>query len=558
LVAELRPAGYDGLMEHTMYTFLMVDDEEIIRRGFSERVAWADYGFTFLEPCRNGTDAIAAVTALQPDVVLTDINMPGVNGLEVCAFVAENYPATTLVILSGYDEFEYAQKALSFKVFDYILKPVNVKKMGDLLTRLKDHLDTESSFRNSVELLSRQAEQSRELIRERLLNRLITEKPGSDDFQAYEKDIGVPLPSGCARAILIDPDDPDAIRSNPYISFSIFLLAVQNACLEAAPQGGDGTLIFQRPVRQVAVIITGKTEHLVYDHTRDFVRRFYLSAKDIPYSTVTLGIGGIKLSLADVYRSFREAELAVDYRFMQGKNSAIYYDNRQKAEGQPLPVLSDDARLIAHAVKTGSAAEIEARASQFFSHLKASSISVYRSELEIQKYFIIILNALEELDITCSDLDISSTSDPILILKDMKTLEEAEAWIFNFCRLASDKLSLKRQAFSEKKVYEAMDYIAAHYGQSSLSTEQLSDQLAISAGYLSRIFKKHTNMTVLEFLAVTRIDKAKELANSTDLKNYEIAEKVGYPDPGYFATIFRKVTGMTLTEYRHSREAGSS
>jgi len=222
----------------------MVDDEEIIRRGFSERVAWADYGFTFLEPCRNGTDAIAAVTALQPDVVLTDINMPGVNGLEVCAFVAENYPATTLVILSGYDEFEYAQKALSFKVFDYILKPVNVKKMGDLLIRLKDHLDTESSFRNSVELLSRQAEQSRELIRERLLNRLITEKPGSDDFQAYEKDIGVPLPSGCARAILIDPDDPDAIRSNPYISFSIFLLAVQNACLEAAPQGGDGTLIF--------------------------------------------------------------------------------------------------------------------------------------------------------------------------------------------------------------------------------------------------------------------------------------------------------------------------
>jgi len=534
-----------------MYTFLMADDEEIIRNGFSERIDWAEFGFSFLTPCENGNDTIESVIANRPNVVLTDINMPGKDGLAVCAFIAENYPETTVVILSGYDEFEYAQKAVKFNVFEYILKPINAKKLRQLLVRLKEHLDKEHSFNVSIYKLKEQAEKSKELIRERLLNRMISSPISKDEIVSYGFDIEAELPhDSFIRTILIDPDDPDIVRNRSSISFSVFLLAVQNICQNSTPN--KNFLLFQRPGGQLVIIISGKTERFVTDSTKEFINNYQEQSLEIPYSTNTLGISTVKQGIESIFQAFRESELSVDYRFIQGKNSAIYYDYATKAAGSPIPQINDDFRQIILSIKTAAVAEIGKQITQFFHHLMESGISVYRAELEIQKYFITIVNALEELDISCKDLGINSRTDPILKLNGMKTLAESEDWIRDFCLSASEKLKQKRQDFSEKTVYAAIDFIHDHYSRQDLSTDILSNILAISPGYLSRIFKKHTNMTVLEYLMDLRVDKAKELANSTDLKNYEIAENVGYTDPGYFSTIFRKITGITLSEYRQS------
>ena len=534
-----------------MYTFLMADDEEIIRNGFSERIDWAEFGFLFLPPCENGDDTIESVIANRPDVVLTDINMPGKDGLAVCAFISENYPETTVVILSGYDEFEYAQKAVTFNVFEYILKPINAKKLRLLLVRLKEHLDKEHSFNSSIDKLKEQAEKSKELIRERLLNRMISSPITREEIVSYGFDFDSELPhDSFVRTILIDPDDPDVVRNRSSISFSVFLLAIQNICLSCAPN--KNFLLFQRPAGQLVLILSGKTERFVADSTKEFIRNFQEKSLEIPYSTNTVGISSVKKGTKEIFQAFRESELAVAYRFIQGKNCAIYFENVSKAAGSPLPQINDDFRQIILSIKTASVTEIGKQITQFFTHLMDSGISVYRAELEIQKYFITIVNALEELDISCANLGINSQTDPILKLNGMKTLIESENWIREFCLSASEKLKQKRQDFSEKTVYAAIDFIHDQYSRQDLSTDVLSSQLSISTGYLSRIFNKHTNMTVLEYLMDLRVEKAKELANSTDLKNYEIAENVGYTDPGYFSTIFRKITGITLSEYRQS------
>lgn len=532
-----------------MYTFLMADDEEIIRKGFEQRLNWDEHGFEFLPSCENGDEVLASVEKYHPDVLLTDINMPGKDGLEVCSYVSEHYPDITLVILSGYDEFEYAQKAVQFKVFEYLLKPINAKKLRELLERLKMHLDREKSFRSNIAQLKKQAEQSRELIRERYLNRLISGRISPKEQAEYEIEVGSILSGTHFCVIVADPDDPENLYNSQSVNYSLYLLAVENHCRKAA---GENAQVFQRPGRQIAAIFSGKTERFVIDETKRFIREFYHLAEDLPYSTVTLGIGAVHEGVAEIHLSCREAETAIDYRFIQGRNSAIRYAQENHAGGRPIPAIAEDSRNILQAIKTGSADALRAHVSEFFNHLRESRISVYRSELEIQKYFVIMLNALEELDISCSDLNISSESDPILALKMMKTLEESEIWLLDFCRLASEKLSRKRQDFSEKKVYEAVDYLMRNFSLPELSTEMLSEQLAISSGYLSRIFKKHTQMTILEYLMNLRVEKAKEIIASSNLKNYEISESVGYTDSGYFGTIFRKVTGMTLTEYRSS------
>jgi two-component system, response regulator YesN len=128
-----------------MYKFLFVDDEEIVRRGFRKKIAWEDAGFEFLEPCKNGREAIRRIELEHPDVVMTDIRMPLVDGLEVAAYIADRFPEIIVIILSGHDEFEYARSALRSRVAEYLLKPITSRELSAVIAELKARLDDEIS-----------------------------------------------------------------------------------------------------------------------------------------------------------------------------------------------------------------------------------------------------------------------------------------------------------------------------------------------------------------------------------------------------------------------------
>jgi YesN/AraC family two-component response regulator len=134
-----------------MYKFMFVDDEEIVRRGFRKKIAWAEMGFEFLEPCKNGREAIQRIAQEHPDVVMTDICMPLVNGLEVAAYIADWFPEIIVVILSGHDEFEYARCALRNRVVEYLLKPITSRELGALVAKLKIRLDEAVCRRSEFE-----------------------------------------------------------------------------------------------------------------------------------------------------------------------------------------------------------------------------------------------------------------------------------------------------------------------------------------------------------------------------------------------------------------------
>jgi two-component system response regulator YesN len=140
-----------------MYKFLFVDDEEIIRRGFREKIAWAEAGFEFLEPCENGREAIERIARERPDVVMTDICMPLVDGLEVAAHIANQFPEIIVIVLSGYGEFEYARSALRSRVVEYLLKPITSRELSALVAKLKTRLDEIACRRSEPEIANAQA-----------------------------------------------------------------------------------------------------------------------------------------------------------------------------------------------------------------------------------------------------------------------------------------------------------------------------------------------------------------------------------------------------------------
>jgi two-component system response regulator YesN len=140
-----------------MYRFLLVDDEEIVRRGLREKIAWAEAGFEFLEPCQNGREAIQRIAREHPDVVMTDICMPLVDGLELAAHIADRFPEIIVIILSGYDEFEYARSALRSRVAEYLLKPITSREFSALIAKLKTRLDETSSRRAGWQIAGAQS-----------------------------------------------------------------------------------------------------------------------------------------------------------------------------------------------------------------------------------------------------------------------------------------------------------------------------------------------------------------------------------------------------------------
>lgn len=140
-----------------MYKFLVVDDEEIVRRGFRTKIAWTEAGFEFLEPCKDGREAIRRIEQEHPDVVMTDICMPLVDGLEIAAYIADRFPEIIVIVLSGYDEFEYARAALRSRVADYLLKPITSRELSALVAKLKLSLDETACRRSELEVTYREA-----------------------------------------------------------------------------------------------------------------------------------------------------------------------------------------------------------------------------------------------------------------------------------------------------------------------------------------------------------------------------------------------------------------
>ncbi|HUX22634.1 MAG TPA: response regulator, partial [Spirochaetia bacterium] len=193
-----------------MYKFLIIDDEPVVREGISENIDWASHGYTLVGACRDGREGIAAIEELCPDVVLTDICMPFADGLELAAFIADRYPETKTILLTGYDEFEYAQEAVKLKVSDFLLKPITAEELRAILDRVRLELDEERRRKEDLYTLRRQLQESLPLLRERFFNRLIRGEVLEPEVSAKLALLGIELSGPVFNVVLIDPDRVEA------------------------------------------------------------------------------------------------------------------------------------------------------------------------------------------------------------------------------------------------------------------------------------------------------------------------------------------------------------
>ena len=535
-----------------MYKLTIVDDEEEVRRGILQKIDWNKFGFEVSGEAENGREALDLIEENIPDVVITDITMPLMNGLELAAILRDRYPTVKTVILTGFDDFKYAQQAIKYGVADYILKPVLPKDIGDLISKLKMQIDDEIAQKEDVVKLRRHYNESLPVMRDKFLALLITGSPGENEVEKKIASFQLNL-IGNAFVAAAANIDANSFRNSIFEEKDIELVkfAVLNISQEIIAKHSFGEVFFHD---DNLVFIAGfmdleKTSALgksfsILDEIRQNVEK-YLKIN------ITIGVGSICPSLVRLRDSYKTALTAIDYKLVIGSNKVIFIEDLEPQTTNNVVFDEGKEKALISGIKFGAQQDISDAVDALFTDISGMKASF----TEYQLYLIEIAAAISRLtrnfQLDTGEIFGFGSSLYEEIFK-FKTINEVRNWVEEICIKLMLHISSKRQNTTKMLLDKAKDYILNNYGDDELSIHKVANHLHISPSYLSLIFKKNTEVTFLKYIVSIRLEAAKDLLVNSDLKTTEIAERIGYPDINYFSYFFKKNFGVSPREYRNN------
>ena len=541
-----------------LYRIILVDDEEEVRQSIIKKIDWEDAGFSVVGDAENGQEALEKVEALEPDVILTDIRMPYMDGLSLAERVRQRYPSIKIVIFSGYDEFEYAKQAIKLNVTEYILKPVNVEELTAILKRIKSNLDEEIEQKRNVSLLRENYRRNLPILREQFLNELVGGTASSQNMEERLMEYHIPLAGAkkwVAAAIDIGKEALGAGRELPLhrerdlIPISVKQLFGEKLeqycrCAVFTSSRASGS-----ELALIAAIDGENSQTGLIDVLGDICKEI----RKILEVPVTVGIGHSCQDLKDIGGSYKSAMDALGYKAIVGAGGTIYINDVEPVSSGLLRFDSRAEAALMAAVKFGPREQIEEAvravvdkmidAKVHFSQCQAYMLSISSSMIQmIQQY---------ELDIT--QLSEGDAADTFAIIPKMVKVEDFSRWLLSMALHINQAMNQERDNTMKQVIQKAKEYIMENYQDPDLSVEKICRQLHLSPAYFSTMFKKETGQAYIAYLTQVRLDKAGELLNKTDDKTYVIAAKVGYQEQNYFSYVFKKRFGISPTKFRGAK-----
>ncbi|OPH50694.1 DNA-binding response regulator [Paenibacillus ferrarius] len=551
-----------------MYKLLLVDDEEDVREGVVREVDWDAIGFEVVETAENGREALEMVERLQPDLVVTDIQMPFMNGLQLAEAIRERFPTIKLIILTGHDEFEYAQKAIKLHIDEYVLKPFSAQEVIHALLKVKAQIQKEVAHREDVQLLKEHYRKSMPVLKENFLATLMNRKLPRDEVYEKAANYGIDL-SGNGYVVAVLSIDgmlihEDDLENRSELAKSVSLkysedqalkyFALLNITEEIAEKHGLG-LVF---MHNDEVVVLGARESRDRDtalqETMKMLEEVRQNVEKYLKFTLTVGIGTVMNDVTKLSYSYEDAVLALDYRLILGNNRIICIDDVEKRAVEKIRFDDVKEHALTRCIKVGTNLEIRETMDELFQGIEGG-VSVKDYQIYLLEILTCILKAAKDSNLNVDEV-FGDNFVPFTEINKFTSLEAAKHWLVDLCANMMNHIATDRQYTYKNLVEMAKDYTRSHYHEGDININKVCGHLHISAGYFSSIFKKETKMTFVNYLNHIRMEAAKELLRSTDMKALEIAEKVGYADANYFSFSFRKNVGISPKEYRNNNEKG--
>lgn len=525
------------------YTVLLVDDEEEVIQVIIKKIDWEKLGFSVIGYANNGVKALEMMEEFQPDVVMTDIKMPYMDGMELCKCIKTEFPATKVLIFTGFDEFEYAKEAIHLEVEEYILKPVNSIELTKVFAQMKNKLDQEISDKRNAQILQKYYMESLPLLQANFYSTLIEGRIYEDKLPKYLSDYQISFLGPFFCCLIIHTSSSQVPENmNPLLLST----SVQKQAKERLGENWQAKCFSY--LGDTVLIVQLKNENEVSELT-DECDRFCRYADRIIGAVVTIGIGQVCENILELPLSYNSAKEAVSYRVIYGASRAI---NMKEIAPREISKSSsmNDAELsnLFKMIRLSSTEDIVKAVNKYLKHLSLSAKS-------LQQYHIAVMELVSELYRFATNSDIGAED----FLGDMRKLystlldldlEALKKWLVDISLSFRERLISARSKSTKSFVYKAMEYVHNNYSDEELSLDNICKILGVSNSYFSTIFKKETGNSFIGYLTDYRMEQASRQLMETDEKNYIIAKNVGYTDPNYFSYVFKRQFGLSPSKYR--------
>lgn len=531
----------------------LVEDEMVIRRGIKNSIDWEKEGYIFCGEASDGELAYPMIIKEKPDILITDIRMPFMDGLELCKLVKKELPNIKILILSGYDEFDYAKEAIRLGVTEYLLKPISSGKLLEALNGVSESIRREKEDKDLVRKYMEEMRENTEHEKQKFFEQMMAGNLSMADALETGKKYEMSLSAGMYNLLLFRFTLGEENRKSGE------LLGEAEYAIEKLTERLEYVFEFQRGVEGWAFLLMADNEEQMSERVKELSKDLEEIMKN--YSTIAYfgGIGQPVARLRELEESFREAERALAARFTMELNRIISVDDIRMA--QNVDTLDDieitsfgeiekTRTMLEKFLNNGVEDEIDEFVDVYINELPEENLkSVLMRQYIIMDAYIVMMSFCEKIEGIEGEMQAQSEE----LKNSMKTIQTVEE-IKNYIRMLLKKIIGVRDTISGRRYSDiieiAKDQIRKTYMSDEISLNTIAAEVGMSPSYFSSIFSKEMGKTFVEYLTEIRMDRAKELLMCSSMKTSEIGYEVGYKDPHYFSYIFKKTQNCTPKEFR--------
>lgn len=532
-----------------MLKLMIVDDEAVIRNGLRTIVEWEKMGIELVAECSNGRDALDRALVLQPDIVLTDIKMPIIDGIDFVTQLLEKRPEVRVIFLTGYSDYEYMQKAVKLSVEDYLLKPIRILELESLIRRVSKDIIEERQKKEQRSSVIRLLAKNRPVLFGNCLNLFLVGKYSYQVFLEEASQLGIHLYGPQYTIMVIDIDDYSHISKREENNYQL-RFAVLNIAEEILTQIGECSFGYlPLDSRMIGIV---NMENIGLEDVMEACRQLQFYVQRFLKFTVTIALASEISELELLPEAYYEVCNALTRKIYLGKNQILTANTDSQNISQKTILLKKQDELdIREAFSMRNNLRVQKKLDEVF--------SIYLSEEQYSARSIrqfgftlltLVLHILEDENITQDEV-YGMNAWPGEELAGYETVNEIHMFMKNIYFCALQALEKHNVGGNSKLVREAMKYVQQNYANTIRVTD-VAAVVYVSPNYFSKVFKQETGEAFTEWLNRFRVEKAKEMIkDQLDEKVYEIAAKVGFTDYKYFSFIFKKYTGYTPVTYKN-------
>lgn len=530
----------------------LVEDEYIVREGIKNNIDWEKNGYDFCGEASDGELAFPMISEKRPDIVITDIRMPFMDGIELSRMIKEEYPEIKIIILSGHEEFEYAKAAIQIGVEEYLLKPINGDELLQVVNRVAQKIKEENESRETLQ--EGEGDENFEYAKRQLLSSLIDDNASLSDAMEQGKKIHLNLMAQCYNIMMLKLQ-----RKNKEQGFSQRILELYKTMEDTLKEQDGQSIMFDRAPEGKVILFMGSGEEEIRRNMDVFAGQFREILPEYEDVTYFGSVGVPVMRLRELGESYEAASHGFSYRFLTEPNQIVdnhtVFDqtrNEKKFSCSigSVDIQNLDKQKIESFLKGGEMDEIHFFVEEYMKNTgDAGKNSMIFRQYIVMDMFFAASHFLTQITDGREQLG-EPFESPEQMQKIVSDLEATVVYIKELFTKVMQVRDAQTTEHNSDVVENAKKYISENYHDEELTLNTIAHEVNVSPNHLSAMFSQKTGQTFVKYLTDVRMHRAKELLKCTSKRSNEICEEVGYRDPHYFSHLFKKNVGCSPIQYR--------